>query len=102
MEKTEQSDEQLDQIETFGFRILTQLPTRNGEACSMCMICEESCPTGAMDAVTGQADGAKCIACLACWANCPDDALKINDMSASWTFKLEMGNATEESIKGQR
>lgn len=101
-EKTEYSEEQLDQIETFRFRTLTQLPTRNGEVCSMCMICEELCPTGAMDAETGQADREKCIACLRCVANCPDDALRINDLSAGWDFKLEMEKATEESMKEQR
>jgi len=99
MEKTLHTEEQLDSIEAFRFHILTQLPTRQGEACSMCMICEESCPTGAMNAEAGEADQEKCIACLACVAKCPEDALKINDMSGIWAFKLEMEKVTEESIK---
>ena len=102
MEKTLHTEEQLDSIETFRFNILTQLPTRNGEACSMCMICEESCPTGAMNAETGEAEQGKCIACLACVAKCPEDALKINDMSDNWAFKLEMEKVTEDSIKEKK
>jgi ferredoxin/flavodoxin len=102
MEKTVHTEEQLDSIETFRFNILTQLPTRQGEACSMCMICEESCPTGAMNAETGEAEQGKCIGCLACFTKCPEDALKINDMSDNWAFKLEMEKVTEESIKEKK
>jgi len=102
MEKTLHTEEQLDSIETFRFNILTQLPTRQGEACSMCMICEESCPTGAMNAEAGEAESGKCIGCLACVAKCPEDALKINDMSDNWAFKLEMEEVTEESIKAKK
>jgi len=35
-------------------------------------------------------------------AKCPEDALKINDMSDNWTFKLEMEKVTEESIKAKK
>jgi ferredoxin len=102
LEKTEHTEEQLDSIETFRFNVLTQLPTRGGEECSMCMICEELCPTGAMEAESGEADKGKCIACLACVANCPESVLKINDMSNSWSFKLEMEKTTEASIKRKK
>ena len=102
LEKTEYTEEQLDSIETFRFNVLTQLPTRSGEECSMCGVCEESCPTGAMDAESGESDKEKCIACLACVADCPDSVLKVNDMSKSWSFKLEMEKITEESLKGQK
>ena len=102
MEKTQHTEEQLDSIETFRFKILTQLPTRQGEPCSMCMVCEESCPTGAMNAENGEAERGKCIACLACVAKCPEDALKIDDMSQIWTRKLEMEKVTEESIKRKK
>jgi ferredoxin/flavodoxin len=101
MEKTLHTEEQLDDIETFRFNILTQLPTRQGEECILCMVCEEECPTGAMNAETGEAEAGKCIGCLACVAKCPEDALKINDMSDKWAFKLEMEKLTEEEI-GQK
>jgi ferredoxin len=102
MEKTLHTEEQLDSIEAFRFGIITQLPTRQGEECSMCMICEESCPTGAMNAERGSAEQGKCIACLACVAKCPEDALKINDTSHIWAGKLEMEKVTEESIKQKK
>ncbi len=102
MEKTAHTEENLDSIESFRFTILTQLPTRQGETCSMCMICEESCPTGAMSAETGEAQQGKCIACLACVAKCPEEALKINDMTQIWASKLEMEKVTEDSIKSKK
>ena len=98
----EHTDQQLDQIEGFGFNIVTKLPTRDGEECSLCMICEESCPTGAMNAESGQAEQGKCIVCLACVADCPDDALKVNDLSERWPFKLELEKTDEERIKGKK
>ncbi|MFC1716984.1 EFR1 family ferrodoxin [Candidatus Poribacteria bacterium] len=102
LEKTEHGEEQLDVFETFRFRVLTKLPTRDGEDCSMCMLCEESCPVGAMDAEAGQAEEGKCIACLRCVADCPDDALVINDMSDIWQLKLGKENATVESLNSKK
>lgn len=97
-EKTDHTEETLDAIEAFRFKVLTQLPGRGGDDCSMCMICEEICPSGAMNAETGVADREKCIACLGCVLNCPDNALKINDMSPAWAFKLQVECTTEEEI----
>ena len=102
MERTLHTEEQLDSIETFRFTILTQLPSRQGEECSLCMICEESCPTGAMSAESGEAQPDKCIGCLACVAKCPEDALKINDMSENWASKLKMEKVTEESVRAKK
>jgi ferredoxin len=98
----EHPEEHLDQIESFRFNVVTKLPTREGEECSLCMICEESCPTGAMNAESGEAEQGKCIACLACVANCPDNALKINNLSESWAFKLDLEKTDEESIKAKK
>jgi flavodoxin/Pyruvate/2-oxoacid:ferredoxin oxidoreductase delta subunit len=102
LEKTEYPEELLDSAEASRFKKVTQLPTRGGAECSMCYTCEESCPTGAMEAELGEADKGKCIACLACVANCPEGILAINDMSRSWSSKLEKENATEESLQGQK
>jgi ferredoxin len=102
LEKTSFREEELDQIESFRFHILTKLPTRDGEECSMCMLCEELCPKGAIKAEDGQADSERCIACLRCVANCPEGALKINNMSDMWSFKLEMEKETEESLKNKQ
>ena len=102
LEKTEYTEELLDSVETSRFKVLTQLPTRGGEECSMCLVCEELCPTGAMEAESGEADKKKCIACLACVSNCPEEVLKINDMSNSWSHKLDMEKITEESLNEQK
>lgn len=102
LEKTELTEEQLDSIESFRFHVLTQLPTRDKKECSLCMVCEELCPTGAMNAESGEAAKGKCIACLACVANCPENILRINDMSQSWLFKIEMEKTNLESMKGQK
>lgn len=99
LEKTGYTEEQLDSIESFRFKVLTQLPTRDGKECSLCMVCEESCPTGAIHAESDSVDKDKCIACLACVANCPEDALRINDMSESWSFKLAMEKTTADAMK---
>jgi ferredoxin len=55
-----------------------------------------------MEAESGEADKEKCIACLACVSNCPEKVLKINDMSKTWSFKLDTEKVTEESIKEQK
>ena len=102
LEKTEHSEEKLDSIEAMRFKVVTQLPTRGDEECGMCLVCEELCPTGAMEAESGEADKEKCIACLACVANCPENVLKINDTSPSWSFKLEKEKVTEESLNEQK
>lgn len=101
MEKTDMDDAFLDAIELYRFKVVRKLPTRDGESCSMCMQCEESCPTQAIQANTGVADGEKCICCLSCVANCPDEALKINDLSESWQAKLEMHQTSEAELKKQ-
>jgi len=101
LEKTEHSEEKLDSVEAVRFKVVTQLPTRGGEGCGMCLICEELCPTGAMVAESGEAEKGKCIVCLGCIANCPEDVLKINDTSPSWSFKLGKEKVTEEILGKQ-
>lgn len=102
LEKTSHPEELLDQIEGFRFRILTQVPTRNGAECCMCQVCEEFCPTGAIDATTGETDPSRCIACLGCVLRCPEEVLKINDMTPSWEFKLKGEQITEEEMNGKK
>jgi len=99
LEKTTHSGEVLDNFELFRFTAITQLPTRNGAGCSMCMKCSEVCPTGAMDVEKGEADRQRCIVCLGCVAACPEDVLRINDVTALWPMKLKGEGETEESLK---
>ena len=103
-DKPELTPEQLDNGEKITFsKIMTQLPTRMGADCSLCMICEELCPTHAMNAEMGEvSEKEKCIGCLRCIDNCPEDALSINDLNPIWPMVLERLKETEESIGNKR
>ncbi len=101
-EKPPYSEKELDDFEKFRFMAVTQLPTRGGGDCSMCMKCEEVCPTGAMNAERGSADGEKCITCLRCVDCCPDGVLQINDLRPLWPIKLQMENETEETVNAKQ
>ena len=50
----------------------------NHEACVNCYLCEENCPTGAIEFVDGEVilDDDKCIRCVTCTNHCPVGALK--------------------------
>ena len=50
----------------------------NHEACVNCYLCEENCPTGAIELVDGEVvlDDDKCIRCVECTHHCPVGALK--------------------------
>jgi len=99
---TDDTEEYLDAIEQFRFHAVTQLPTRNGADCSLCMACEDICPSGAMDAVRGTADPNNCIACLGCVAACPENVLEINDLTQIWPMKLTGENETEDSVNKKK
>lgn len=92
------SSTQLDQAEKMRFQLITQLPTRGSKLCSMCKLCENQCPTKAMDALRGIATE-KCIACFKCIENCPDKVLFTNDLSYAWQKKLAYHSMTEEKIE---
>lgn len=99
-EKTSKTEEELAAMEQMRYKAVSQLPTRMGEDCSMCMLCEELCPTQTMDAEKGEArDPSDCLVCLRCMDNCPEDALHINDLSPLWPIKLQMDKVTEASLK---
>ena len=50
----------------------------NHETCVNCYLCEENCPTGAIELVDGEVllDNDKCIRCIECTNHCPVGALK--------------------------
>jgi len=102
LEKTNRTDKELDEFEKFRFKAVQQLPTRNGAECSMCLICEDLCPTHAMDAQQGAADPERCIVCLRCLANCPEGVLHVNDLRELWQFKLQGENETAESLNQKK
>lgn len=95
------NDDQLDEFEGFRFKVITELPSRNGAECCQCGMCEKLCPTGAMDCASGTVDSSACIACLGCVAVCPEGNLKINSTEQSWQMKLTMGKTTVEKLNSQ-
>jgi len=102
LEEPEFSGEQLDGFENHRFKTVTRLPNRGGEECGLCMLCEEQCPTGAMDSEIGEADKEACIVCLRCVAHCPEEALHINDLSVSWQMKLQKEGTTAEEVNSKK
>ena len=54
----------------------------NHEACVNCYLCEENCPTGAIELVDGEVvlDDDKCIRCVECTRHCPVGALNRVDI----------------------
>lgn len=103
LDKGPYTEEQLDEFEGFRFKLVTQLPTRNGEECQMCLLCEEDCPSGAMNAEKGEViDPDNCIVCLRCLQNCPDEALTINDISGFFQRKMEMDKETPETLAAKK
>ncbi len=52
------------------------------EACNLCGICVEQCPTGNITEEAGRiVFGNKCVLCLRCVNNCPREALQLGKMS---------------------
>lgn len=101
-DKGEYREKRLDQFESFRFNVVTQLPTRSGANCCLCRMCEQVCPTGVIDANSGEVIKQGCLACLACVAVCPDHVLQINDTTGSWEKKLQMGDITSFELNNQR
>ncbi len=91
-------DDALDQIEINWKNTNPQVPSRMGEECSMCMACENHCPSGAIDAKKGEADKDNCILCLRCVDRCPDEILKYCDQSKMFDDMLVRLGTTKEEI----
>ena len=92
----------LDQMETGWMASIPQFPARRGDNCSLCMDCENLCPSGAINAETGEADRDKCILCLRCVDGCPDEVLKFCDQSKMFEYMLERQGTTKEEIAEKR
>lgn len=46
------------------------------EKCTQCGVCEEICPTGAIDSQEKRIDAGECIVCLRCKYECPHNAIE--------------------------
>jgi ferredoxin len=95
-------DNALDQMEVGWKATIPQFPSRMGEDCSMCMDCENLCPSGAIDAEKGEADKDKCILCLRCVDICPEEVLQFCDLSKMFDAMLGRQGKTKEEIAGKK
>ncbi len=78
-------------------------PFRSVEACSMCLRCEDECPSQAFDANMGLSDPLKCIECMHCVYICPDEVLQVNErMAGAYSGFLEYWHLTEEMMRAKR
>jgi flavodoxin/Pyruvate/2-oxoacid:ferredoxin oxidoreductase delta subunit len=76
-------------------------PFRMKKECSMCLNCEKDCPSNAMNAEVGRADGEKCIRCLRCVAICPDKILQVNDMIPAYDIIVKPSNPNPKVLESK-
>jgi ferredoxin len=98
-------------IQTVGFRINVPIktergwtnPTRVGDACDHCLLCETECPVNAFDAETGLSDYETCISCMHCVYICPNHAIKANEgMKGAYQNFLADFHLTEEMMSAKK
>jgi len=77
-------------------------PIFQKENCTQCEICEDLCPTGAIDINNGVIDKRLCIHCFRCIINCPEGALKAPDLQRQFQIFKEMNNLSEETINNKK
>ncbi|MBD3190279.1 MAG: 4Fe-4S ferredoxin [Candidatus Heimdallarchaeota archaeon] len=103
LKKPPQFDEFIERRESRQKRKSTIVPTRNGEECSMCMKCQEECPTNAFNANSGEADNEKCISCMHCISICPENVLKVTkDLTMFFNRLKSHFNLSEEVLDNRR
>jgi uncharacterized protein (DUF362 family)/Pyruvate/2-oxoacid:ferredoxin oxidoreductase delta subunit len=68
-------------------RSIGNFPKVNKDKCSLCRLCEEVCPAGAMRQINGsmQVDYDKCISCFCCQENCPQGTIGVKQ---GWLLRL--------------
>jgi len=99
-EKHEKADSIMERIRNKGKTVRKWVPSRNGKDCSMCRTCEESCPTNAFNADTGEADKEKCINCMRCVTACPDEVIEFNiDMTEIYEGLISHYELTDEILR---
>ncbi len=69
--------------------------------CIGCDICENVCPTAAVQVVSKKAkvDEKKCLACCNCWGACPTDAMRLVPRPEVVTFGLDPGEVDQTALR---
>jgi Fe-S-cluster-containing hydrogenase component 2/flavodoxin len=78
-------------------------PFRRQGPCSMCRLCEQTCPTGAFDADSGNSDPEKCIMCQRCLFHCPDGVIVLDEkMYRSYEGFINEWGLTKEIMEKKK
>ena len=97
------TEEQLDKMEQNRVLVLAERqPGRTAPDCQMCLLCEELCPTGAMDAERGSADPELCMVCMRCLQVCPDQVIEFLDLGAIFQWKMQNDGETQETLSAKK
>lgn len=100
IEKPENADKIMERIQKAEKTAKEWVPSRYGKDCSMCRTCEDSCPTNAFNADTGEADNLECISCMRCVTSCPDEAIEFRrDMTEVHERLKKHYELTDEKLK---
>jgi ferredoxin len=68
------------------------------ENCTSCGICEQNCPTNAIDLKDQSIDIENCMRCLKCVQICPENALEVQNISNLLSILKKIEDLTEESV----
>ena len=100
IEKPENADKIMERIKEAKKTAKEWVPSRYGKDCSMCRTCEDSCPTKAFNADTGEADKLECISCMRCVTSCPDEAIEFRrDMTKVHDGLKKHYELTDEKLR---
>lgn len=95
------SEEEVDKIEV-SFRRAIPTPYIDVKLCTECGVCQNVCPTNAMDIIKGKARRNKCIRCLRCLYNCPEEAIKMPNMTSHYKLMKNTLRLTDEILKNKK
>ncbi|MBD3213574.1 MAG: 4Fe-4S ferredoxin [Candidatus Lokiarchaeota archaeon] len=96
----EYSDKTLERIENNPKRMV-KIPRWTAE-CDVCGVCNNLCPTNAIDAENQIIKDEKCIRCLSCVFNCPESVLKVDDLTRLYKMALKVEHLTEKEINNRK
>lgn len=77
-------------------------PRFKKDKCNSCKVCENLCPTGAIDGDNKKINRDKCIRCFRCIVNCPETALKAPDLRKQLAYTLEKNNLSKNEINTKK
>jgi flavodoxin/ferredoxin len=76
-------------------------PSRGGEDCSMCNLCENECPVRAIDAISGETNRKLCIRCMHCVTICPDNILHVGEGSQLYKAFIDKLGLTIDIVENK-